>query len=374
MKKFFSLFVVIFLAALMVSCQSDKNNAGENNSSSGNNNQNENGEKNNSDKNSDQNEENPKTPLLKIKDYFPTNNNTRYVYEGIGNEYASYDVYNDYINGDKVQQRVNNGGTVMANVIQIKDGRLTKVLSRGEAYYRENLLTQSADNGEVLLMEPLQKGTKWTVEDSKVRAITNTSFNVSTPAGNYQTIEVTTEGPNDKTIDYYAKNVGLVKSVFISGDSEITSTLSKIEENVPLIQTITFYYPNIEDGKIYYKNKEISFNTNEITRKVLEEAYKEQANNQIGTVFSPNTKINSLYINNDQHVYIDLNQEFINEMSAGAGYEGMILQALANTFGHYYNAERVYLTINNKLYESGHFSMQKGEYLKVKTEDTIEIK
>ena len=178
-------------------------------------------------------------------------------------------------------------------------------------------------------MEPLQKGTKWTLKDSRVRTITNTSVDVSTPTGNYQTIEVTTEGANDKTIDYYAKNVGLVKSVFISGDSEITSTLSKIEENVPLIQTITFYYPNIEDGKIYFKNKEISFNTNEVTRKVLEEAYKEQANNQIGTVFSPNTKINSLYLNKDQHVYIDLNQEFINEMSAGAGYEGMILQAIS---------------------------------------------
>ena len=71
---------------------------------------------------------NPKTQLLKIKDYFPMKKNTRYVYEGTGNEYASYDVYNDYINGDKVQQRVNNGGTVMANVIEIKDGQAHKGL------------------------------------------------------------------------------------------------------------------------------------------------------------------------------------------------------------------------------------------------------
>ena len=40
----------------------------------------------------------------------------------------------------KAQQRIDNGGTVMANVVELKDGKLTKVYSRGEAYYRENLL------------------------------------------------------------------------------------------------------------------------------------------------------------------------------------------------------------------------------------------
>lgn len=64
-------------------------------------------------------------------------------------------------------------------------------------------------------------------------------------------------------------------------------------------------------------------------------------------------------------VYIDLNKAFVTEMNAGSRYESMILQSIANTFGHYYNSDKVVLTIENKLYESGHVAMKKGEYLKV---------
>ena len=139
----------------------------------------------------------------------------------MGNEYASYDVYIDYASEDKVQQRVDNGGTVMANVIELKDGKLTKLYSRGEAYYRENLLKLKNDEEEILLMEPLEKGyyldTKGFKSKNDYRVL---SVEIKTPLDTYQAIEVTTESSNDKTMDYYAKNVGLVKSVFISGESE----------------------------------------------------------------------------------------------------------------------------------------------------------
>lgn len=303
--------------------------------------------------------------LIGIKDYYPIKENTRYVYEGKGNEYASYDVFIDYTLEGKIQQRVNNGGTEMAEVIELKDGKLSRLFSREEVYYRENLLEKKGDKEEILLMEPLVKGTTWTLKDSRVKTITGTSVDITTPAGSYKTIEVTTEGPNDKIIDYYAKDIGLVKTVFVAGESEITSSLSKIEENVALKQKVDFYYPDINDDKIYYKTKDISFKTNDITKKVLEEAYKEIVNNNTGKVFSSNTKINSLYLNNDNMVYIDLNKAFITEMNAGTRYEAMILQSIANTFGKYYNSEKVILTIDKKLYESGHIAMKKGEYIKV---------
>ena len=81
---------------------------------------------------------------------------------------------------------------------------------------------------------------------------------------------MTTESSNDKTMDYYAKNVGLIKSVFISGETkedEISSSLSKIEENSSFMQTVNFYYPNIDDGKYYYQSKEIRFHTNDLNKK-----------------------------------------------------------------------------------------------------------
>ena len=75
------------------------------------------------------------TTSLKIEDYYPVKENTRYVYEGTDNEYASYNVMVDYVNESKVQQRIDNGGTVMANIVKIADGKLTRSYSRGEAYY-----------------------------------------------------------------------------------------------------------------------------------------------------------------------------------------------------------------------------------------------
>lgn len=302
---------------------------------------------------------------LKINDYFPIKDNVKYYYKGNGNEYASYTIYNDYTSEDKVQQRIDNGGTEVVMVFQLKEGKLTRIFSKGEVYYRENLLGIKSEDEEIILMEPLKKGTTWKLKDSRVRTITNTSADITTPLANYKAIEVTTEGQKDKTIDYYAKNIGLVKSVFISDGNDISSTLSKIEENVPFIQKVNFYYPNMDDGKIYSISKEISFKTNDITKKSLEEAYK-KIGSDTKKVFSSNTKINSLYLNKDNMVYIDLNEAFINEMNAGALYEEMILQSIANTFGQYYNAEKVVLTTDGKLYESGHIIFKKGQYLKVK--------
>ena len=248
-KKLIAVLTTILLLVFLAGCgqgnSNDNNNTGNNNNTSDNE-----GNETSNNKGEETEEPQTETDQLKLTDYYPIKENTKYVYEGTGNEYASYDTYIDYTSENKFQQRVNNGGTVMANVFQLKDGKLTKLYSRGEAYYRENLLKQESNSDEVLLMEPLQKGTTWTLSDSRVRTITNTAVDITTPTGNYKAIEVTTEGANDKTMDYYAKNVGLVKSVFVSEGNEVTSTLSKVEENVPLVQNVHYYYPNIDDGTI----------------------------------------------------------------------------------------------------------------------------
>ena len=317
------------------------------------------------------------TTSLEIEDYYPVKENTRYVYEGTGNEYASYNVMVDYVNESKVQQRIDNGGTVMANIVKIADGKLTRSYSRGEAYYRENLLESESEEKEILLMEPLKEGTNWELKDSRIRTITNTAADVSTPSGNYKAIEVTTKGPHGQTMDYYVKDIGLVKTTSISEGMEVSSSLSKMEENAPFVQTISFFYPNINDDRLYYRNKEISFHTNDITKNIVEKAYKENVPDptNLNSVFTKNTKINSLYLNKDGNLYLDLNQAFLTEMNAGSGIEAMILQSVVNTFGHYYGVEKVYLTIENEPYSSGHITMNKGEFFQVEPiEDSIEIK
>ncbi|QNU66003.1 GerMN domain-containing protein [Ruminiclostridium herbifermentans] len=324
--------------------------------------------------NNNNNNNNSSEAQGKVQEYFPIKENVKYVYEGKGNEYAAYDVYIDYIDytsGNKVQQRTNNGGSEIVKVLEIKDGKLTKIFFKGEIYYRENFLDVDEKENEILLMEPLVKGTTWTLKDSSVRTITNTSADITTPSGNYKAIEVTTDSSNGKTVDYYARNIGLVKSVFNSEGGEISSSLSKIEENALFTQNINFYYPDIDESKIVYQNKEVSFRTNETTKQVLEQAYKDLIKDKIGDSVTTNTKVNSLYLK-DNIVYLDLDNTFLKEINAGAYYEKLIVQSIVNTLGQYYNTDKVVFTLDNKPYESGHISMEKDGYFKVDFDNTVE--
>jgi len=193
--------------------------------------------------------------LLTIKDYYAYKENTKYVFEGQGNEYASYTVFIDYKLGNHIQLRSNNGGTEIVKVLEYKDGELRVLLSRGECYYRENLTQVPSSNVEILLKEPLVQGTSWTLVDGRKRFITNLGVDVTTPLGTYKALEITTEGKESETKDYYVSNIGLVKSVFTSNGLEVSSTLSKLETNVPFVQTVRIFYPNSNVDKLYFVNK-----------------------------------------------------------------------------------------------------------------------
>jgi Spore germination protein len=309
-----------------------------------------------------------------IKDYYAYQENVKYVYEGQGNEYASFTVFIDYISGNRVQLRSNNGGTEMVKVLENKDGELRILLSKGECYYRENFTQVPGSNVEILLKEPLTLGTGWTLADGRKRSITNLEANVTTPMGTYQTLEVTTEGKEGKTQDYYAPNIGLVKSVYISNGFEVSSTLSKLETNVPFVQTVRFYYPNANVDKLYYVNRQLSFKTNDITKTVFENTFKDLPKGGLAKVLGPNVKIKSLFLNTDNVVYIDFTKELLSEMNAGSGYESLILQSITNTIGTYYGVDKVYLTVEGNPYVSGHIAMKKGEFFTVNSKNSVELK
>lgn len=330
----------------------------------------------------------PEPSTDSVRDYFPIYVDTRLVYEGERNEYAYYNIYTDYATENTLQQRIDNGGTQSIKVIEVSDSAIVQKLFRGEAYYRENLLryaspdnaNDNADGGhtEILLKAPIEVGNEWTLSDGFSRSITDVDVDVETPHGVRKAVEVTTVGEYGTTIDYYSEGIGLVKTIYRTEGTEISSTLRKIEESVPFVQLVNFYFPNIEDSDhILYISKEVPFYTNDVTRSVLEAEYKEaysEDEEKISSVFSENTTINSLYLNKDGMVYIDLSEDYLTEMNAGAGYESAMLQCIANTFGGYYNVDRVYLTIDDELYSSGHISLKKGEYIEVKIEDAESIK
>jgi hypothetical protein len=313
------------------------------------------------------------TTSYTIKDYYPFKENIQYDFEGTGNEYASYKVWVDYIKEARIQLRKNNGGTEVVSVIENKNGELKIIFSKEEAYYREDFTSKPSNTSEVLLKEPLVKGTTWTLTDGRKRYISNVNVNVTTPAGSFKALEVTTEGSNLKNLDYYALNAGLVKTVYTADGLEVTSVLKALKNNSPLTQNVKFYYPSATDEKIYFTQKKLTFKTNDLTKLTFEKLFKEAPNKTVGKLLGPNVRIKSLYLNNDV-VYVDFTKELITEMNAGSNYEGMILQSIVNTLGGYYNANKVYITVEDKPYESGHILMKKGQTFTVNTKNTIQLK
>lgn len=312
---------------------------------------------------------------LTVKDFYPLTADTVYVYEGTGNEFASFMMNVDYLDtaAGKFQTRTNNGGTETVRVLDMKDGRLTARYTVNECYYRENFMDKSVpeEQAEVILMEPLTVGTSWTLPDGRRRYISGYNIEVQTPSGKYKALEVTTEDESSQTKDYYAKGTGLVKTVFQSEGNEISSALSKINPNTPFSRDLEVYYPDT-DSKIHAARLPLSFHTDDVTREVINEVLKSKAPKaSYLPLISQNTRINSLYLGADGIVYVDFSPELVTEMNAGAGYELLILQGLANTFGMYYGVGDVYLTIDGKPYESGHVLMKKGETLKVNMDNVI---
>ncbi len=300
---------------------------------------------------------------LSIQDYYPLTENTKYTYEGEGNEFASYEVYIDYLNNNRIQTRTNNGGTELVRVLELSEGQLSELYSRGETYFRENFIDDEYTAGKVLLKEPLKEGNSWSSGENSTSTITGIDKEVVTPEGNIQAVEVTTETPQGTTIEYYAKDKGLVKVINKGSGYEVTSTLSSIEDNVPLIQTVTLFYPDIDGVNLKTIDVQVSFNTNDEPKDVISQMVKDLS---VYEMLSANTKINELYYNKEENsVHIDLSKEFVTEMSAGSGFEGLILKSLANTLGTYYGVQNIYLTIDGGPYESGHILLEEGEPLTV---------
>jgi len=305
----------------------------------------------------------------KIGDYYPFEKSTKYMYAGVGNEYATYSVYVDYLRGNRQQIRVNNGGSETVKVLENKSGELRLIFSKGEIYYREDFTSRINNKPEILLKEPLIKGNSWTLKDGSKRSITNVKVAIKTPLASYECIEVTTVRKEGTDKDYYATNVGLVKTLFTS-NGEISSSLSKMEKKIPLVQTVKFYYPNGNDSMNYIIDKELSFDTNDVTKKIFEKYFKEVQSKNVGRLISPNTTIKSLYLNKDNMVYLDFSKEFTHEMNAGSGYERQISQCITNTLGDYYMVKKVYITVEGKPYSSGHILMKKGEVFIVNYKNT----
>ena len=299
-----------------------------------------------------------------VEDYFPARENVRFTFAGIGNEYATYVSQPEFIDNNKLQMRVDNGGTVVSKIYKWENGKLTRVLTTEEAYIRENLLSAPEKESEVLLQQPLAVGTVWEAKGGQ-RSITGIHVSVTTPSGTYQALEVTTKGAEANTVDYYVKGIGLVKSVFQPGEAEISSSLAEVKTDAPYLQVVRLYYPGLDGSGRYYREVQLSLPTNKTLASAMEEAYKAPPGKQAGSVFPSDGKILFLGKNGQNILQLDVNQAFAAAANANPTYEKAALNCVADTFGELYQTDKVLLTVEGKPYLSAHISFAQGETLTV---------
>ncbi len=298
--------------------------------------------------------DNNNNPIYKASDFFFNDQNKILVYEGSGNEFADYEVFFEFTSNGSVQRRIINPGTTSVEVLTTESDSIIRKFHEAERFYIYNNLNDVNDD-EVIIKDPIEVGTKWDVEGG-TREITKVDVEIFTDVKTYDAVEVKIIRNEVTTLEYYAKDVGLIKSIFNPGPDEVTSTLKEIKSS-PLLISIDLFYPE-EDS---VNTKSINFETNANFIDLLEEEYKKEFDG-VRSPLSSNTNINNITIVEDV-LYVDLSEDFIEESNAGASYEGLMIQSIVNTFGKFYEKDKVILTIDNGPYVSGHFSFDVNEIL-----------
>ena len=311
---------------------------------------------------------------MTIEDFYPFLANTYLTYEGIGMEFSERETYFDFIENDRIQIRNHSTGTTMVQILEYNEGALKLYLSRGEAY---NLLDYTnsdfVEEREILLMEPIEEGTSWELTDGRKREITGMNVAIETPSGNYEALEVTTEGnEGTQTKTYYVEGVGMVQSVFETGDEEVITTLESIEKETNVTYKLRCYYPDFENERVVYIDYDIPFNTNDKIEPTYTDHLQSSPNESIPSVFNENVTLQSFSFEPEEEiVVVDLSDNFVTEMNVGSGYESLIIQSIVDTVGFNFSVEKVVITLDGTLYSSGHFQLEEGDFFQVHYDNVV---
>lgn len=308
---------------------------------------------------------------VSLNDYYPFIHDSVYEYEGRGNEFAEQSVFLEYENGQRGQYRNINPGTETVRIVERTADSVREIYLEGEFYHTENILSTSGVKNNILLKEPLEKGNSWELEEGYIREITGLDVMIETPYGTFNALEVTTYLDEDRLQkNYYAKDIGMVAVLYFDGEIEISSLLSDIIEG-PYEKDIRLYYPLESDNEITisYVDHIFNFTTNDQLENIFEDLFKNPVEEGLTRVISQDTMINSVFLDKGTWtVKVDFTSELIPGWNAGSYLEWMLINSIVNTFGEFYDTDKVYISIDGVPFTSGHFELPENEVFEVDTE------
>ena len=307
------------------------------------------------------------TAVYGITDYFPFTENTLYKYTGIGSDFLTQDVFMLYTNDSGAQVFTSTEELGNTDVYRIENGKL-KVVFSSYHYFYDNLLNTVDIKNMTVLQEPLELGNSWVYDnEGAVSVITNLNANTVVPFGEFETLEVTTEHYDVIRRDYYAPGVGLVQTTYdLGGGSVISMDLSEVIYDTSKKVEVAFCKVNTTTGRLEYEKQPLLLTTNMDMTAYFNTMLKSPLPVDYQPLLPGDSKILSLSV--DWHevlLTVDLSEDYVDSIGAGAGIESDALQALANTLGNFYNVWSVNILLNGNRYESGHISKPNGEYWEV---------
>lgn len=141
----------------------------------------------------------------------------------------------------------------------------------------------------------------------------------------------------------------------------------------PNRQDIHVFYGDLEQEKIYEECQQLDYEKYINDVALLEAALRLESKTLKGGIkgISNDAYIQSISIDlENRWVYVDLSEEYPN-MNYGSYSEYLSFKSLAYTIGHYYEAKKVFLMIDHKPYESGHYYFKEGLSLEINIEEQI---
>lgn len=281
-------------------------------------------------------------------------------------DHGTSKVITEYIEGNKIQLRKLGKATTMVEQWEYENNGVYIIFSQEGFYEPFNSLNMASNRNELILKEPLKVGNTWNAESGNKYEITSINYPLETYAGNFDTIEVTSTDGTIIRKNYFAQNIGIIRTTIEFQDSSfIDSQLFSIQLSPYNPKDYRFYYYNIDKDEIVYTTEGVINYEPERMSFYIIKRLKEPTLNILPTI-DWSVKINNIVpIYKKDFICVDFSKDFLNLSEKGVHVENALLQCIVNTFGYNFEVSNIIITIDGEPYLSDNILMEKGKPFKV---------
>ncbi|MFV0502415.1 MAG: GerMN domain-containing protein [Lachnospirales bacterium] len=297
-----------------------------------------------------------------VKDYFMFKENSLYVYTSEDSPLYNQEMFMVYSDETSLEWKIKVDSMTQefSNLAVLNVDAYDLSFSDNMKNYREPLSNRESNAFNTIISGPIEVGTAWQVNNWSTAEIISVDEEVTVPFGTFKALKiVTNQTDGSYKEEYYAKDIGLIKTVYsTTGKEEMSSSLSEIRENTPMELDFRRFDYNAATDEIATSVNKLAISYNPDYYGELEKLMKVVPDDNFVPLLSENTKINSIKVADDFSLAtIDLSKDFLEEVNLGSAIEDRVLTSIAYTIGVFYSADSVLITIDGETYESGHIRL-----------------